>query len=108
MPKPTALITYVCSHCDLDSAFPDTAVPFCYYCERNDGLSVLKREPLTQAVLSARLKTTTDRLVSNLKTAKECEGEETDFDSKEEEKKVLDLGYEFKEAVSAIRFKGDA
>ena len=67
--KPQWMVTWWCPHCEIDSGRTELDGPFCYCCERTEGLTEMKRERMSRDVLFGRMQSVADRMMRNLRMA---------------------------------------
>ena len=78
------MVTYFCPRCSMDSGRTELDGPYCYFCERTDGLTELKREPMSREALFNRMKLSADRMMDNLRKAHGIAEKDWPKDEKEE------------------------
>lgn len=60
---------YRCAQCGVDSGMSDCESPVCFYCDAEEGLTLISKELITPEALAARLKASTDRMMQALRDA---------------------------------------
>lgn len=105
--KPQWMITYMCPRCQMDSGRTELDGPYCFFCDRTDGLTELKREKLTKEILFARMKRSTDRMVKNLQKAMGIAAKDWPSGTKEELMlpEAMTKGMDLREAIREITEK---
>ena len=82
-PKPTELITYLCTRCRWDFARTEDDKPSCTLCGQKDRLQELKREAISPQAMEAAMMRSMERLMGGLEKAY-ASGTEEGMNDKEE------------------------
>jgi hypothetical protein len=87
--SPEFMVSYLCTACSTDSAFPDGIEPICYVCESSEHLKEIKRLVMTPELMMERVQLLNERMMENLVKAYD-EQKRNGFEDVEE-KELLDL-----------------
>jgi hypothetical protein len=91
---PKYLIIYACGFCGQDCGYTEREKPKCRFCGKRTGLTVVSKQLITPEVMTARLKTVTDRMMDSLIGAYEelpKAGENMVAEGKDSETELLKL-----------------
>lgn len=106
---PRWMITYFCPRCSMDSGRTELDGPYCFFCQRTDGLTELKREPMSPEAVFERIKRSADRMVDNLRKAHGIAEEDWPKNEKEEMMllEALAKGQDLQKSLEKIAAKAD-
>lgn len=108
--KPRFMMTYLCASCNMDSAVTENDQPFCRYCDKKTKMTLISKKEITPEVIADRLKTVTDRMFNNIRSAYESMTEEEkapigDIDPEKMMFDALARAKKFKEDIQNLRLK---
>ena len=86
----------------MDSGRTELDGPFCFMCERTEGLIELKREKMSKEVMFNRIKAVNDRMMENLRQAYDIRKEDWP-QNPEEEMMLLEAMATGQDLQTAIR-----
>lgn len=108
--KPRFMMTYLCASCNMDSAVTENDRPFCRYCDKKTEMTLVSKKIVTPEVIADRLRTVTDRMFNNMRSAYESMTEEEkmpigDTDPEKMMLNALARVKKFKEDIQNLRLK---
>lgn len=103
-------MTYLCASCNMDSAVTENDRPFCRYCDKKTEMTLVSKKIVTPEVIADRLRTVTDRMFNNMRSAYESMTEEEkmpigDTDPEKMMLNALARVKKFKEDIQNLRLK---
>jgi hypothetical protein len=109
--KPRYMMTYLCASCNMDTAVTENDKPFCRYCDKKTVMTLISKKEITPEVVAERLKTVSDRMFSNLRSAYDSMTDEEkaplpgDIDPEKMMLNLLAKAKKFKEDIQKIKLR---